>query len=476
MSVITETNIFRSGDLAIDFFSWRDGLNKTVAITFTPFGIPGAVSLDGAGFAGEILLRNDFDIVAFKSTKNVWYQNISAEILAAVETFIEARSARYTKRVGYGSSMGGYAAIQFSRVLKLDVVLALSPQFEIDKPYDLRWHAAAQLIDFKYRIDAGAIADNCRYFVAYDPGTEDLHHVEKLRELIKPSRLFEIATPFSGHPAGHYLAETGLIKDLTLSVLKEGTVEHIAVGAHRKRSKTYLYEMSRRLVLKRKYKSALIVIDKAIVIDDSSPPLLKQRSVVLDKLGRTEGALTEIEKAIAIGGHSADLYLHKSQVLERMKQHGAALVAVDKAIAVEVNAPELHVHRSIVLDSLDQPTAALDAAREAGRRMKNDAQLMGALSDRLARHGDFSAALELVDKAISIDANVAQFHLHKCAVCKALGDIPEAIAAGETALKLAPENLSLMARLARLHASHGGFEHWMRSFRLARMAIGRLVG
>lgn len=476
MSVVTETNIFRSDDLAVDFFSWRDGLNKTIAITFTPFGIVGAVSLDGAGFAGEVLLRNDFDIVAFKSTKNVWYQNISAEILAAVENFIAARSERYTKRVGYGSSMGGYAAIQFSRILKLDVVLALSPQFEIDKPYDLRWHAAAQLIDFKYRIDTSAIADNCRYFVAYDPGTEDLHHVEKLRELVDSRWLIEISTPFSGHPAGPYLAETGLIKELTLSVLKNGTVEHISFGAHRKRSKTYLCEMSRRLVLRRKYKSALVVIDKAIVIDDSLPQLHKQRSVVLDKLGRTEGALLAIEKAIAIGDHSADLYLHKSQVLERMKQHGAALVAVDMAITVEVNSPELHIHRSIVLDSLDLPTAALDAVREAGRRMKNDAQLMGALSDRLARHGDFSAALELVNKAISIDANDLQFHLHKCAVCKALGDIRQAIAAGETALTLAPENLSLMARLASLHARHGGFEHWMRSFRLARMAIGRLVG
>lgn len=475
MSVVTETNIFRSDDLAIDFFSWRDGLNRTLAITFTPFGSAGTVLLDGAGFGGELLLRNDFDIVAFKSTKNVWYQNITPEIISAVENFISARAVRYAKRVGYGSSMGGYAAIQFSRSLKLDTVLALSPQFEIDQPYDLRWHAAAQEIDFKYRIDADAIDDSCKYFVAYDPGTEDHHHVEKLRELIGSERLVEIETPFSGHPVGHYLVETGLIKDLALSVLKDGTVEHIAVGAHRKRSKTYLYEMSRSLVLRRKYRSALIAIDKAIAIDDTSPSLHKQRSVALSELGQPETALKAIDKAIAMDGGTADCLLQRSQVLENMKQHVAALMTIDQAIAIDAAAPELYVHRSIVLDSLGKRAAALAAANEARRRLKNDAPLMGALSDRLARHGDLAGALELVNKAIGIDGNVLQFYLHKCAVCKALGDIPEAITAGEAALIIAPDNVSLLARLSGLHARHGGVSHWKRSFKLAGLAICRLV-
>jgi tetratricopeptide (TPR) repeat protein len=399
MSVLSETNIFRSEDLAVDFFSWGDGLNKTVAITFTPFGVPGAVLIDGAGFAGEILLRNDFDVVAFKSTKNVWYQNISPEILTAVETFIAARAASYTKRVGYGSSMGGYAAIQFSRSLKLDVVLALSPQFEIDKPYDTRWHAAAQLIEFKYRIDGDAISRDCKYFVAYDPATEDLHHVEKLRELISSDRLVEIVMPFSGHPVGYYLVETGLLKDLTMSVLKEGTAEHVSVGTHRKRSKTYLYEMSRRLVLRGKYGSAFIAVNRAISLDDG--------------------------------------------------------------------APDLHVHRSIILDYLGRPKDALMALHEARRRMKNDAQLMGEVSDRLARHGDYVGALELVDKAIAIDDRDLQFHLHKCAICKVLGDLPGEISAGEFALNLSPANTSIMKRLSLLYARKGGFAAWSRSLSLA---------
>lgn len=437
MTVLTETNIFRSDDLAIDFFSWGTSTHKNIAITFTPFGTDGAVSLDGAGYGGELLLRNDFDVVAFKSAKNLWYQNLSHETIVAVERFISTHTNRYIKRVGYGSSMGGYAAIQFSRSLKLDVVLALSPQFEIDKSYDQRWQGTAKLIDFQYRIDSSAIADDCKYFIAFDPGTEDVRHIEKLRELISEHQLVEIQTPFSGHPSAYYLAETGLIQDLALSVLKDGTVEHIAVGTHRKRSKTYLYELSKRLALQNKNKSALIAIDKAITIDVGTPEYHRHRSVVLSNLEQPE----------------------------------AALIAIDKAITIDSNVAALHLQRSMVLDSLDQTEAALGAAYDARRKMSNDPQLMGALSNRLAKHCDFDGALALIETAISIDENVLAFHLHRCAVCKALGDIPGEISAREFALKLAPASASFMARLSWLHARQRGLAHSTRSVVLATKAI-----
>jgi hypothetical protein len=81
-----------------------------------------------------------------------------------------------------------------------------------------------------------------------------------------------------------------------------------------------------------------------------------------------------------------------------------------------------------------------------------------------------------VEKAISIDASDLQFQLHKCAVCKALGDIPAAISAGEIALTLASPNVPQLVRLADLHARHGGVAHWRRSFKLACMVLGKLIG
>ena len=187
MNVLFEKNVLRSDDLTIDFFSRGDSQNTSIAFTFTAF-TPSTKgekdTLVGVGFGGELLLRNGFDVVAFKSAKNLWYQNLSAEMLADVENFISNSSISYAKRVAYGSSMGAYAAILFSRALKVDIVLALSPQFEIDQPYDQRWQSLAQQIDFKHRIDSNSISDSCKYFVAYDPKNADILHIQKLSTLI----------------------------------------------------------------------------------------------------------------------------------------------------------------------------------------------------------------------------------------------------------------------------------------------------
>lgn len=466
-----EKNLFRSEELAIDFFSSGNGANKNIAFTFTPFATIGEVSLNGAGYGGELLLRNDFDVVAFKCAKNLWYQNLSVETITVVEHFIATHSTRYIKRVGYGSSMGAYAAIQFSKSLKLDVVLALSPQFEIDKSYDQRWQAAAKLIHFQHRIDASTLSSDCKYFVAYDPKTEDIRHIEKYRELIGEQRLVEIQTPYSGHPSGPFLTETGLIQDFALSILRDGTAEPFQVNKHRKRSKTYLHELSKHLAFQKKNKSALIAINRAITIDSDAPGFHLDRSRVLENLGQLDAALSAIDKAIGIDQNAPDLHLHRSMILDNLGQLEMALTAINRAIMIDSNEAAFHLRRSIVLDKLGQPEASLSAAYEARLKLNNDAHLMGALSDRLAKHCDFAGALDLVEKAISIDDSVLQFHLHRCAVCEALGDIPAAIYSGEAALKLSPVNATLMTRLSRLHARQGGLKHLARSIVLVTNAI-----
>ena len=403
MNFVTEKTLFRSEELAIDFFSWGGDSDKNIAITFTPFGTNGEISLDGVGYGGELLLRNDFDIVAIKSAKNLWYQNLSLENIALVERFISTYPTKYIKRVGYGSSMGGYAAIQFSRALKLDIVLALSPQFEIDKPYDQRWAEAARGIQFQHRIDPTAIATDCKYFIAYDPETVDVRHVEKIREFISHGQLVEITTPYAGHPSAYYLAETGQIQKLAISVLKNGSIGHVRVNAHRARSKTYLYELSKRLTLKNKNESALLVIDRALAIDPNVSALLLQKSIVLNNLGRFE--------------------------------------------------------------------AALKVAHEARQKLNNEAHLMASLSVHLFDLQDYKGGLELIEQAISIENNVFEFHLHRCKVHQALGNISAAISAGEYALQLSPKSISLMKLLLKLHLKHGGWTHWSRSVVLAKNLV-----
>lgn len=390
MNFVTEKTLFRSEELAIDFFSWGGGSNKNIAITFTPFGMDGEISLNGVGYGGELLLRNDFDIVAIKSAKNLWYQNLSLENVALVDRFISTYSTKYIKRVGYGSSMGGYAAIQFSRALKLDIVLALSPQFEIDKPYDQRWAEAARGIQFQHRIDLTAVADSCKYFIAYDPETADIRHVEKIRELVSKGQLVEITTPYAGHPSAYYLAETGQIQKLAISVLKNGSIGHIVVNANRMRSKTYLYELSKRLTLKAKNKSALLVIEMALAIDANASALLLQKSVVLNNLGRFDKALEVAHEARRKLNNELHLMASLSSHLATLLDYRGALELIEQAINVDNNVFEFHAHRCRVYDALGNIFGAISAGEYALQLSPKNTSMMKRLIKLHLKYGGWA--------------------------------------------------------------------------------------
>lgn len=325
-------NIFRSADVAIDFYS-ADEPGRTVAITFTPFNTEGERVLDGSGFASELLADNGFDVVAFKARQNLWYQDLPPSAVADVERFLRDYSPRHARRVAYGTSMGAYAAIQFSAALKLDAVLALSPQFEVDKAYDTRWKALANKIDYHYRIDANAISGSCTYFVAYDPENLDRLHIDKLRPLIDPSRLVEIKTRHAGHPCGYLLSEVGALKPMMLSILRHNTVGHIAPAMNkRKQSKIYLYRLSRSLTQRGKYASALIAIDRAISLDGNAPELHLQRSLLLDNLGRPDDALKAVSDVCRLTG-DGNHWDATSAHAAKHRNYSDALALIDRGVA-----------------------------------------------------------------------------------------------------------------------------------------------
>src|SRR4051794_1872432 len=108
-----------------------------VVITFGSYSVtPG---FDQPGFGERFLRKNRIDAVHIVPRSNRWYQYTDMpDALAAAR----ARTGGYPLRIAYGSSMGGYAAINFSARLDAQRVIALSPQFSIDPtkmPKDRRW-------------------------------------------------------------------------------------------------------------------------------------------------------------------------------------------------------------------------------------------------------------------------------------------------------------------------------------------------
>lgn len=234
--------LYETESLKIEHFR-SNSRNASVAFVFSPFGNR---ILSGNLYGGNFLLENGFDVISFKTTQYDWFQSIPREVLDAVDALCVREN--YSRRVSMGSSMGGYAAICYSKLLKCDVVLAFSPQYAITDHFDVRFADYGDKIEWRYIIDQDAVCLKSKYFLVYDNFDDDKKHVQELRKLIPPARLTEIKTPFSGHSTTVFLLESGLLKKLTLGVLRDERAPGRAeLKKNRRSSIEYLKTISARL-------------------------------------------------------------------------------------------------------------------------------------------------------------------------------------------------------------------------------------
>lgn len=128
-----------------------------VVIAFTGFYTP-----DGKAPAFQftsLASETAFSAILVMDPANTWYHGESPGIgtgCRALASYLAERTSGYRRVICLGSSMGGYAALLFGRLLGADRVLAFSPQVVLDPAVlravgDLRW------IDQMDRIHAMAI-------------------------------------------------------------------------------------------------------------------------------------------------------------------------------------------------------------------------------------------------------------------------------------------------------------------------------
>lgn len=81
-------------------------------------------------FALEFSQKNKIDTILVGSYLNDWYQ--TPEMNKIID-LINSKSQSYQKIITYGASMGGWAALAFSKALKADAVIAFCPQVLLEK-------------------------------------------------------------------------------------------------------------------------------------------------------------------------------------------------------------------------------------------------------------------------------------------------------------------------------------------------------
>ena len=133
----------------MDYLVDHDDTTKPLIITFG--GISGQFHQPLFEFKKFLQKSVDCHFIYLKDTKQAWYQrgvvgigDTIPEVVQSLKNII--KNINYSKIITLGSSMGGYAALLFGKLLEVDKILAFVPQTFISQK-DLRTHGDLRFID-----------------------------------------------------------------------------------------------------------------------------------------------------------------------------------------------------------------------------------------------------------------------------------------------------------------------------------------
>lgn len=288
---------------------------------------------DRPGFSEEFLRREGISAVHVLGRGNDWYQypGVNKALGAVVDG-----TAGAVRRVAYGSSMGGYAALRLGVRAGADAALALSPQWTINParvPWEQRWASDAARIGWLDAVDGRRIKRLKQAVVAYDPKGDDRRHVDALAEETPVTRL---AIDHAGHPVSTFLAESGLLRPLLVSVLYDAfdaAAFEREARARRGECVSYMAELSNRQPPHRA-RLALALSRRALAIRPGDVVALTTLGRRLSAAGEHEEALRTLDRAVAASRGDIGCTVPYAEALANAgRLDGAIAVARDVADA-----------------------------------------------------------------------------------------------------------------------------------------------
>ena len=235
-----------------------DDSENSLVITFGD-----AVSLDNEKniFFGEsVLAENKYNCIGVMPKFPHWYP------LSSILNFIKLNAnllSSYPKKIGFGSSMGAYGAIKYSKLLGTQMTIAMAPQWSID-PSECHYYPGFQEFYSEKMKSMGIGSEEIwgNIFIFYDPYTvEDLNHAKKIKSLHSNTYLIKVAS--TGHAPLSALKGSNSIKllftytqNLSLSAL------YLHVNHLRRLNPARKYNVIKRSVKRRPIMAAKIIINR----------------------------------------------------------------------------------------------------------------------------------------------------------------------------------------------------------------------
>lgn len=220
--------IYEDDKICVKYF-YGDGSKKELKITFNSHIPEERLSIvDTHPLRGgweEEIIRLNAPAIFFIEKSNVWFnfRNIH-EILMKVLVYRK----QFDSCTLFGASLGGYAALKFSKYLLANQVLAISPQYCIQKDnvfFENRWRKDIdKIVFFDDLIISDATVSGDIYIMVDSNHLIDNEHVQLIKENVKRANV--ILLPDSGHSSAKALFDLGLI-DVILNITKDNVEENI---------------------------------------------------------------------------------------------------------------------------------------------------------------------------------------------------------------------------------------------------------
>lgn len=324
---MTDT-LFRSGNLLVKT-ARRPG--EDCVVTFDSY--TDDPDLDRPAFGEAAFAQAGLPTIHVVNRRNSWYQEPEwREMVAAVA----AATAPYRRVLAYGSSMGGYAALRFGKMIGATSALAISPQYSMQRDragFDTRWAKTVNRIRWRPEL-AGPLPADLHAVIVYDPAHAfDRRHVELIAGEMPVRR---IALPFSGHPSGTYLGECGLLRPLALAVLA-GETDFSALlrtaRDHRRSSTSYFIALAR-AVGPRNPERAVAFARCALDLNPTAHFTWVTLAEQLRFAGRIEEALAALERAVALTKEHPEMLRVLSNALYDEGRFDEAATVLARSLAV----------------------------------------------------------------------------------------------------------------------------------------------
>jgi len=324
-------NDISNGILIRHIFNDTDKISSVVVIIFTARNEPDINRLHGS----EFFLSKQIDVILVNDTKNIWYQNFSNNSIKNLNSFLDKNN--YLLRLSYGISMGGYAACQFSKILKIDKAIAFSPQFTIDMEEDSRHYKIANKTTFIHHINDESISPVCKYiFISDSKYHLDQLHMSLFSKTIPAINFVHYKLNYTGHSTIKFLSDLSLLKDVLNRLVYGCHLNITFIKNNKYKSLVYFRYLIDALIHKRKFKYALYYLKYAIDISDHKNPIfLKQKAIIFKLLKQYSIANELLLQCLDLDSNDPDTLIQLSIVNSFLGLRNSAIEYARKAIDID---------------------------------------------------------------------------------------------------------------------------------------------